>query len=259
MGREKEDMKTTDDSLPKTGGKKTYYILLDGNDTEAGRQLRAEMERMNYMPDTIEDHVQVQHTLSFIDGTWITYQHPFNFIFRRVKLFVHELQQKGIPIENIIEYLKYVKRENLHRRERYVSDKEIEEEKIPADQLVTKQDVKLFEENVNVEIKYLKKQIKNKAKGNIQINIQKIQWKTDDTELYYLLDLLQNNGHINEIDKKTFFKIIQEYFIDKNGNPFKDKRIDQAISNMKYTNKSKKPRNSDKIESVVKKLQKTSH
>jgi len=102
----------------------------------------------------------------------------------------------------------------------------------------------------------MKKQIKKKPKSNIQINIQKIQWRTDDTELYYLLDLLQNTGYINEIDKKGFVKLIQEYFIDKNGKSFKDKDIDQAMSNIKYTNKSKKPRNSDKIETIIEKLHK---
>jgi len=34
IGKEKEFMKTKDDSLPKTEGKKSFYILLDGNDTE---------------------------------------------------------------------------------------------------------------------------------------------------------------------------------------------------------------------------------
>lgn len=250
-------MTTKDNSLPKTDEKiKHFYIILDGNDTEAGKKLRAEMERMNYLPETIEDHIQVQHTLSFMEGTRISYQHPFNFIFSQVKMFVFELQQKGVPIEDIVEYLKYVKRENLQRRDRYVTQEEIEKKNIPAEHLVSKRDVKLFDKNISIEIEYLKEQIKKKPKGNIQINIQKIQWKTADTELYYLLDLLQNKGYINEIDKKNFHKIIQEYFIDKNGNPFKDKDIDQAISNIKYTNKTKKPRNSVKIEAIVEKLHK---
>lgn len=257
-------MTTINNSLPKAEGKRRYFIFLDGNDTEAGKQLRAEMEKLNYLPETIEDEVQVQHTLNFMDGVRITYRHPFNFIFRQVKLFVHELQQKEVPIEDIVEYLKYVKRENLQRRDRYVTQEEIEKENIPADQLVTNKDVKLFDENVDIEIKYLKKQIKkkqikNKPMGNIQINIQKIQWKTGDTELYYLLELLQNNGYINEIDKKSILRLIQEYFIDKNGKAFKDKDIDQAMNNIKYTNKSKKPRNSDKIESIVEKLSKPLH
>jgi hypothetical protein len=113
-------------------------------------------------------------------------------------MFVDKLEEKQVPTSDIIEYLKYVKRENLLRRERYVSEDEIKKENTPADQLISKKNVKLFDENINVEIKHLKKKLKKSKSDKYKISLSKVQWRGEDTVLYYLLDSLTKKGFLLE-------------------------------------------------------------
>lgn len=83
-----------------------------------------------------------------------------------------------------------------------------------------------------------------------QKEIKNVQWRGNDTELYYLINQLEKSGLFTAIDSKSFLKIIEEYFIDKNGKPFSKKSITQGKNNI-IINKDKKSRNSHTMDKIL--------
>lgn len=92
------------------------------------------------------------------------------------------------------------------------------------------------------------KSISNNENKNL-----KIQWRGNDTDLFYLLNELEKNGFLSDIDKKNFIKLIEKYFIDCKGKQFKNKNITQAMNNL-FINKENKSRNSSKIDKMIDEL-----
>jgi len=201
-----------------------YYIIIDGNQTERGKKLRAKMEKLGYDEESIENEVQVDHALSFLDGDNICFKSYFEFNFRQVELFVQNLLNRGIPMLNVIDYLEGLKKANLQRGYRYITDEEIEEKNIPPERIVGEDEIKLFNRSIKVEIKYLKK--KFKAKGaRLSKKTNRLVWLGSEQQLINLLTLLYENDYIHNLEQIEAF---MANFEDVNHKPFSDKD-NQAI------------------------------
>jgi hypothetical protein len=92
---------------------------------------------------------------------------------------------------------------------------------------------------------------KNTLTAKIQNQIMPILWRKDNTQLCYLFELLKGKGFIATDD---LAKLISEHFLDKKGNPFKVKQLNDAIYNTKWQSKLGKCRNSEVLEDIVEKI-----
>ncbi len=110
--------------------------------------------------------------------------------------------------------------------------------------------------------KYLKKSKKSIDLNDLQktflhrkseMSSIKVQWKGNDTDLYYLINQLEESGYLTEIDKKNFILLIETNFQDKHGKPFSNKNLTQGINNL-LINKDTKSRNSYKIDKIIGKI-----
>ncbi len=97
---------------------------------------------------------------------------------------------------------------------------------------------------------------KSVDKKNDASGISKVQWRGEDTDLYYTLNELENIGFLTAIDKENFLNIIELYFLDKRGKSFGDKRTKQGINNL-LINKGNKSKSAFKIDAILEKTQKT--
>jgi len=95
--------------------------------------------------------------------------------------------------------------------------------------------------------------MKNETKEK-DVNIEKVQWRGNNTELYYLINELEKEGFLTKIDKNNFKKIIANFFIGKKGKPFYEKNITQGSNNLLDNTDKGKSRNSFKIDKILNKI-----
>jgi len=251
------NIEVNDDEYPKV-----YSVMLDGNQTEKGKILRNKLEKSGFKEENIEDEVQVQHALSLFLESNNSYRPDFDFRFNRIGMFVNELVNKGIKVSLILDYLKSLKKENLQRKDRSLTVHEIEKEKIPRDQIIYKKDVRLFDEKIDAEIKYMEENLKsnNVDQGTsaeeklkfFDINeskniVKKITWVGNKQDLIYLFENLEKLGFIEYDNDKNQLLDIHFNIYDKKTKKSKDldpQKISDIRSKINTPNSIIRPKDS---------------
>lgn len=118
-----------------------------------------------------------------------------------------------------------------------------------------KERIKEMYDYVITELQNLEKEQYNQNSSNkfletMNNDFKRVQWRGNDAELYQLMNKLKEIGYITDIDKKNLIKIVENFFLDKSGKPFKEKNIVQGINNL-LTNNDHKSRNADLVDKAI--------
>ena len=106
-------------------------------------------------------------------------------------------------------------------------------------------------EEASTFIEYLGRKINEiqgtKVNQNSGIPAEKIDWKGNQTQLAYVVQILLENGFIERGDH---WKMCAEHFLVK-GKPINNKKLAVAMGNVQQFNKDGKPKKAEILESIV--------
>ena len=109
-------------------------------------------------------------------------------------------------------------------------------------------------EKLSAHVKDLKPESEKVMRNDMGSGFEKIKWNDSDARLVYLWELLINEGLLSKEYSQLGnrrFALLASHFQREDGTPFVNKNLAKIRDRIINKNKSKKPREPEKIEKVI--------